>query len=92
MAQVMLLITDRERFSARHLLRDGLIATVAFVYSMWAIAGSGSDVVFKGTILLLAGTPVYVWMRWEALRTRVRPTGAAGAASGPVAAAGDAGR
>lgn len=37
-----------------------LIAGLAFIYSLWAIAGSGSDTVFWGFILLLIGIPFYV--------------------------------
>lgn len=38
------------------------IATVAFIFSIWAIAGSGAEIVYWGFILLMAGLPVYVWM------------------------------
>jgi APA family basic amino acid/polyamine antiporter len=68
MAQLLLLFTDRQRFEAKHMVRDAVIAAVAFAYSMWAIEGAGSDVVFKGFLLILAGTPVYVAMRWFQLR------------------------
>jgi APA family basic amino acid/polyamine antiporter len=68
MAQVMLLVTDRARFSGRELAKDAVIATLAFGYSLWAIAGSGYEVVFKGFMLLLAGVPVYVWMKWRAAK------------------------
>lgn len=39
-----------------------LIAGIAFVFSIWAIAGSGTEIVYWGFILLMAGLPVYVWM------------------------------
>jgi len=65
-AQLMLLATDRARFSARRLATDVVVALLAFGYSLWAIAGAGYEVVFKGFLLLLAGIPVYVWMRWRA--------------------------
>ena len=68
-AQVMLLVTDRARFSGRRLATDALVALLAFGYSLWAIAGAGYEVVFKGFLLLLAGIPVYVWLRWRATRT-----------------------
>ena len=48
--------------------RDALVALLAFGYSLWAIAGAGYEVVFKGFLLLLAGIPIYVWMRWRAAR------------------------
>jgi APA family basic amino acid/polyamine antiporter len=38
------------------------VCALAFLYSMWAIAGAGSDVVTSGFLLLLAGLPVYVWV------------------------------
>jgi basic amino acid/polyamine antiporter, APA family len=67
-AQLMLLATDRARFSGRRLATDAVVALLAFGYSLWAIAGAGYEVVFKGFLLLLAGIPVYVWMRWRAAR------------------------
>lgn len=46
--------------------RTFLIApAVAFLYSLWAIGGSGRDTVYWGFLLLLAGTPIYVWARWR---------------------------
>ena len=56
------------RFSGRRLAGDALVALLAFGYSLWAIAGAGDEVVFKGFLLLLAGIPIYVWMRWRAAR------------------------
>ncbi len=40
---------------------------IAFLFSMFAIAGAGAEVVFYGFLLLLAGLPIFVWVR----RTRV---------------------
>jgi APA family basic amino acid/polyamine antiporter len=40
-----------------------LIPGLAFVYSLWAVGGSGRDTVYWGFLLLLAGLPVYVWNR-----------------------------
>jgi basic amino acid/polyamine antiporter, APA family len=65
-AELLLLATDRARFSGGRLAKDAGIAALAFAYSVWTIAGSGYEVVFKGFMLLLAGIPVYVWMRWRA--------------------------
>jgi hypothetical protein len=31
---------------------------------VWAITGSGKDVIAKGFVLLLAGIPVYIGVRW----------------------------
>ena len=63
-AQAWLWLVERETFQPLHLVRDVVIATLAFAYSVWAIAGAGDDIVTKGFILLLAGIPVYIGMRW----------------------------
>jgi hypothetical protein len=39
-----------------------VIATLAFVYSLWAVAGSGRDALFWGFLLVVAGLPVYAVM------------------------------
>ncbi|MFO7549497.1 MAG: hypothetical protein R6X29_11615 [Acidimicrobiia bacterium] len=64
MAQPMLFVTDRERFEGRRLVKDSIIACLAFAYSVWAIYGAGQEVVFFGMLLLLARIPVYVWLKW----------------------------
>jgi APA family basic amino acid/polyamine antiporter len=78
MAELQLFVSDRPAFAAhlgggatlrRRLLIDAVIAAAGFGYALWAIAGSGYEVVFKGFMLLMAGTPVYVAMRWWAGRT-----------------------
>jgi APA family basic amino acid/polyamine antiporter len=38
------------------------VASLAFIYSLFAIGGAGPDVVFWGFLLLLAGLPVYAWV------------------------------
>jgi APA family basic amino acid/polyamine antiporter len=43
--------------------RAGVIAMLAFGYSLWMIGGSGPEVVYWGFLLLLCGLPVYVWVR-----------------------------
>jgi basic amino acid/polyamine antiporter, APA family len=63
MAEVMIFFTDPERFSGQRLGASITIAVLAFVYSIYAIVGSGASAVMWGFVLLLVGIPVYVWMR-----------------------------
>ncbi len=42
------------------------IATMAFFYALWAVAGSGQDVVYWGFILLMLGVPIYILMKYKA--------------------------
>jgi len=60
-----LVITRREGYSLgkKGMFRVVLIAITAFLYSLWAIAGSGQEAVFWGFILILAGLPFYAWIR-----------------------------
>ena len=38
------------------------IAALAFVYSLFAIGGAGTETVYYGFLLIMAGLPVYVWV------------------------------
>ncbi|MEM6700313.1 MAG: amino acid permease, partial [Bacteroidota bacterium] len=57
--------------SATHLLfslRSGkkwtwIWGSVAFLVSMWAIVGSGEEIVFWGFLVLMGGIPFYVWIK-----------------------------
>ena len=44
------------------------VAIVAFVFALWAIAGSGMEIVYWGFILLILGLPIYVWMLVKKIR------------------------
>lgn len=42
-----------------------VLASLAFLFSLWAIAGSGPEIVYWGLLLLLAGVPFYVLIIWK---------------------------
>jgi APA family basic amino acid/polyamine antiporter len=65
-SQLMLLATDRQRFSGRSFAIDVVVALLAFGYATWTIVGSGYKTIAWGFVLLLAGIPVYVWLSWRA--------------------------
>ncbi|MEO8765259.1 MAG: amino acid permease, partial [Ginsengibacter sp.] len=41
------------------------LATLAFLFTLWAIAGSGQEIVYWGFMLLMAGVPIYVLVLWK---------------------------
>ncbi|MEI6245727.1 MAG: amino acid permease, partial [Acidobacteriota bacterium] len=43
-----------------------IAGVIAFLFSMFAIAGAGPEVVYYGFLLLLSGLPMYVWVRRRA--------------------------
>jgi len=53
---------------------DVLFASVGFLYALWAIGGAGRDAVYWGFLMLLAGIPVYVWMKRQAMVNRTDGT------------------
>ena len=64
----MLFIRDPRHYrGGSHLGRTVALASVAFLYALGAIYGAGPEVVFYGFLLLLAGVPIFVWVRWRAL-------------------------
>jgi basic amino acid/polyamine antiporter, APA family len=40
-----------------------IVALIAFLYSIWAVVGSGKEAVYWGFILLMIGIPIYGWSR-----------------------------
>jgi APA family basic amino acid/polyamine antiporter len=42
------------------------LSVIAFIYSGWMIYGAGAQVALLGLILMVAGIPVYVWLRKDA--------------------------
>ena len=52
-----------EPASPNRTVGHALVAVAAFLYSAWAITGAGKDAVYWGSLLLLAGIPVFVWLK-----------------------------
>ena len=65
MSQLMIFVNERTRLDGEKLLGPTIVASLAFLYSMWAVAGAGQETVYYGFLLLLAGVPVYVWIVWR---------------------------
>jgi APA family basic amino acid/polyamine antiporter len=79
LAEFMLYLRNPAAYSGHGLGRSGVIAAIAFAYSGWAIYGAGADIVYYGFLLLLAGVPVFVRIKW---RQRATPAPANSRSSG----------
>jgi APA family basic amino acid/polyamine antiporter len=64
-AAAYVLITIRKGLFAERKIQIGTLATIGVIYSIWAIYGSGVQTVFYGTFLLIAGLPVFGWMKYK---------------------------
>ncbi len=51
-----------------------VVAALALVYSLYALLGAGAEALAWGAVLLLAGLPIYLWMRF-ANRPATLPAG-----------------
>ncbi len=63
MSGLLIILKDKKRYNNRTLIKESIIAVLAFIYSIWAMAGSGKDAVYWGFIFLMAGIPIYVWVK-----------------------------
>jgi APA family basic amino acid/polyamine antiporter len=64
-AAAYVIITINKGVFLNNKFKISLLSILGFTYSFWAIYGSGSDTVFYGFLLLLAGVPFYVIMKWN---------------------------
>ncbi|GGO36381.1 MULTISPECIES: amino acid permease [Streptomyces] len=69
-AQIYFLISgQRERVDRGRLVRDSVLAALAFGFSMWLVAGAGYAAVYQGVLFLFVGVLVYAWMAARKQRT-----------------------
>ena len=62
-AAAYVLIALEKKSPGKNPVTIHILGGLAFLFTLWAIFGSGERTVFWGTLLLLAGTPFYVWMK-----------------------------
>ncbi|MFF9166128.1 MULTISPECIES: amino acid permease [unclassified Streptomyces] len=60
-AQIFHLVRG-ERVDRSRLVRDAVLAVLAFGFSLWLVAGAGYAAVYQGVLFLFAGVPVYAWL------------------------------
>ncbi|MET9688954.1 amino acid permease [Streptomyces sp. NPDC006514] len=73
-AQIYFLLSgQRERVHPGRLARDGVLAALAFGFSMWLVAGSGYAAVYQGVLFLFAGVLVYAAMSAKKHRAAASP-------------------
>lgn len=59
---LIILYVEEKFLNTKGWINTLLIGGVSFLFSLWAIAGTGQESVFWGFIMLLAGVPLYIWM------------------------------
>ena len=64
-AQLILFFKEPAAFKGTHFLKSSIITVLAAMYSYWIIIGSGCELVFYSTLLLLSCLPFYALMLWR---------------------------
>ena len=70
LSEIMMVVKGAKRVEGGSFTGLAVLSIAAFVYSLWAIAGAGPEIVYWGFLLLMSGVPVYVWIQ----RNRSEPT------------------
>ncbi len=60
-----IIVLIERKIHLNSILKTFVLGLLGFSYSVWAIYGSGADVVFYGFLLLLLGIPFYALMQWN---------------------------
>ena len=74
LAELMIRLKGAEGLRGAALLKVSVLGGLGFLYSGWAIYGAGAETVYLGTLLVLAGIPVHVWIKWGNDRADRRAT------------------
>ncbi|GFR35609.1 amino acid permease [Thermobrachium celere] len=62
-AEILLLKNKDKNFNLVKFIKSSFISILAFAYSIYAIYGTGAEVVMYGFILMLIGIPFYVYQK-----------------------------
>ena len=62
---ILIRLENKYLHSGKNWVQAIILSSLAFLFSLWAIAGSGQETVYWGFILLMAGVPFYIITRWN---------------------------
>lgn len=68
-ASYIMILIEQKVLKGATWVRAVVLSTGGFLFSIWAISGSGEESVFWGFLMLLAGIPFYVWIIWKENKT-----------------------
>lgn len=68
-AELMIRLKGKQGLQGAGLFKVVLLGSLGFIYSGWALYGSGAETVFLGTLLIVAAVPLHVWMKWHNARS-----------------------
>jgi len=69
LSEILLYLRKKKAFDRKGFRTALLISIPAFLYSVWAITGLGHDTLLWGGILLMAGIPIYAYLKLHRFRS-----------------------
>lgn len=72
-AQLAYLVSRRRRVHGWLLVRDFAVAGLSILFSLWVTAASGYQAVYQAMILILAGVPIYAFLKARKEREGTAP-------------------
>jgi len=64
-AAAYIIVLIDKKIHINNFIKTFALGSLGFAYAVWAIFGTGSEIVFYGFLLLLSGIPFYVLMQWN---------------------------
>ncbi|MCB1110602.1 MAG: amino acid permease [Chlamydiia bacterium] len=74
-AEFVIYIKYPEKMQRKKVVKTLTVSGLAFIYTFWATASAGQEVVFYGSLLLFSSIPIYGWMQWQKYRKSVLKNG-----------------
>jgi basic amino acid/polyamine antiporter, APA family len=65
LAELMILLRTGRTVAGPEIVKVAVLGGLGFLYALWAIYGAGAETVFLGFLLVLAGIPVHVAIKWR---------------------------
>ncbi|MFQ5632766.1 MAG: amino acid permease [bacterium] len=65
-----LFVALKEKKRIENPMRLAIVAMLAFLYSIWAVAGAGEEAVYWGFLFLVSSIPVYILIKWQSIRRK----------------------
>ncbi|PSJ56639.1 amino acid permease [Pseudaminobacter soli (ex Li et al. 2025)] len=65
LAELMILVRTGRTSGGPAVVKIAILGCLGFVYSLWALYGSGAETIYLGFLLILAGIPIHVWIKWR---------------------------
>ncbi|WP_055665642.1 APC family permease [Desnuesiella massiliensis] len=61
-AEILLVIKHKAKINLWNFLRSSIVPLMGFIYAVWAIYGSGAEIIMYGFLLMLFGIPFYLYI------------------------------